>query len=84
MLLGSLSAAAQSCASKPSSPPFFGFAAVRLGSACAKIEIKKTSDLTYTDGLRFFRSEPYLLVTVDKEGNAQTSIIALPNKKQDI
>jgi len=52
-------------------------------SACATVEIKKITDSTYTDGLRFYRPEPYLLVTKDKDDKLQTAVIYLPNKTQE-
>jgi hypothetical protein len=33
--------------------------------------------------LRFYRPELYLLVTMDKDGNLQTSVISLPNKSEE-
>ena len=52
-------------------------------SACATVEIIKVTDSAYEDGLRFYRPEPYLLVTKDKEEKLQTSVIYLPNKTQE-
>ncbi len=51
--------------------------------SCSAVEITKVSDSTYSDGVRFYRPEPYLLVTKDKDGNLQTSIISLPNKNEE-
>lgn len=50
---------------------------------CSTVEITKVSDSTYSDGLRFYRPAPYLLVTKDKGDNFQTSIISLPNKNEE-
>ena len=50
---------------------------------CSAVKITKVSDSTYSDGLRFYRPDPYLLVTLDKEKNVQTSIISLPNKNEE-
>lgn len=52
-------------------------------SACATVEIKKITETTYTDGLRFYRPDLYLFVTKDKDGNLQTSVIPLPNKNEE-
>lgn len=52
-------------------------------SACANVEIIGVTDSTYKDGLRFYRPEPYLLVTKDKDEKLQTSVIYLPNKTQE-
>jgi hypothetical protein len=52
-------------------------------SGCASVEIIKITDSTYKDGLRFYRPEPYLLVTKDDLGKLQTSLIYLPNKSQE-
>lgn len=54
-----------------------------LFSGCATVEITKITDSTYRDGLRFYRPEPYLLVTKDGQDKLQTSLIYLPNKKQE-
>jgi len=52
-------------------------------SACATVEVKRTTDATYKDGLRFYRSVPYLLVTEDKDKVPQMTIIALPNMSEE-
>jgi len=54
-----------------------------LVSGCATVEVTKVTDATYKDGLRFYRPDPYLLVTADKDGNLQTSVIFLPNKAEE-
>jgi hypothetical protein len=61
----------------------FLVAALVAISGCATVEVKKTTDADYKDGLRFYRPDSYLLVTVDKDGNLQTAIVSLPNKKQE-
>ena len=50
---------------------------------CSTVEITKLSDSAYSSGLRFYRPEPYLLVTQDNNGNSQTSMISLPNKNEE-
>jgi hypothetical protein len=52
-------------------------------SSCATVEVRKITESTYSDGLRFYRPEPYLLVTKDAEGKLQTSLIYLPNKTEE-
>jgi hypothetical protein len=52
-------------------------------AGCSTVKITKVFDSTYSDGLRFYRPELYLLVTMDKDGNLQTSVIALPNKSEE-
>jgi uncharacterized protein YceK len=51
-------------------------------AGCSKVEITKISDSTYTDGLRFYRPDLYLIVTSDA-GTTKTSVIALPNKNEE-
>jgi hypothetical protein len=51
-------------------------------SGCSTVEVKPF-DGTYKDGLRFYRPEPYLLVTKDKDGIVQSAIVYLPNKKEE-
>ena len=50
-------------------------------SGCSKVTIEKY-DGSDTEGLRFYRPSPYLLITQTKDG-ASTSIIWLPDKKEE-
>lgn len=55
-----------------------------LTSACARVMITRVTDSTpYKDGLRFYRPDLYLLVTMDKDSALQTSVISLPNRSQE-
>jgi hypothetical protein len=58
------------------------FALLVVVAGCSTVEVKPF-DGTYKDGLRFYRPEPYLLVTKDKDGNLQSAIVYLPNKKDE-
>ena len=49
---------------------------------CSTVEVRPL-DGTYKDGLRFYRPEPYLLVTRDDDGKIQSTIVYLPNKKEE-
>ena len=58
-----------------------GLLLIAVGAiACAKIEVKKTSDALYDGGVRFYRSQLYLLVTSDGSGKAQTVVVSLPTR----
>lgn len=55
-----------------------------LMASCASVEIVKSNpDMKYEKGLRFYRPHPYLWVTKDDNGALQSTIIWLPNKKED-
>ena len=55
-----------------------------LMAGCARVEITKILDeKSYKEGLRFYRPHPYLWVTKDPEGALQSTIIWLPNKKEE-
>ena len=55
-----------------------------LMAGCAHVEITKiTDEKSYKEGLRFYRPHPYLWVTKDDEGALQSTIIWLPNKKEE-
>jgi hypothetical protein len=52
---------------------------------CARVEVtkidpKKNADM---EGIRFYRSWPYLLVTIDENGKFQTKNIYLPKKNEE-
>src|SRR2546427_613598 len=51
-------------------------------SACATVEVRRTSDATYKDGVRFYRPDVYLLVT-NVDGKLQTTVVSLPNKAEE-
>lgn len=44
--------------------------------------VERTSNGTYTDGLRFYRPHPYLLVTEGSDG-IKSQIVYLPDKSQE-
>ncbi len=51
---------------------------------CASVKLTQiTSENPYKEGIRFYRSYPYLWVTKDKEKNLQGTIIWLPNKNEE-
>lgn len=60
-----------------------------LVSACSHVSVTKiTKENDYTDGIRFYRPEPYFLVTQTtdpktKTTSLQTTIIYLPNTKEE-
>jgi len=51
---------------------------------CARVEITKiTSKNPYTEGIRFYRPYPYLLITKDNEGNLESKIVYLPKTNEE-
>ena len=55
-----------------------------LMAGCAHVEITKiTDEKSYKEGLRFYRPHPYLWVTKDDKGFLQSTIIWLPNMKEE-
>lgn len=51
---------------------------------CASVKVTQiTSENPYKEGIRFYRSYPYLWVTKDKEKNLQGTIIWLPNRNEE-
>lgn len=55
-----------------------------LVAGCAQMKITRlTSSDTYTEGLRFYRPKPYLLVTIDAEGKLAGQLISLPDRKEE-
>lgn len=58
--------------------PFFLFL-----SACAGVAVERIrSDADYKGGVRFYRPQPYLLVT-DAKGAIETSIVYLPKMNEE-
>ena len=54
-----------------------------LLSACAGVSVDRVrSDADYKGGVRFFRPQPYLLVT-DAKGAIETSIVYLPKTSEE-
>jgi hypothetical protein len=59
------------------------FPALLCLSACAGVSITRLdSESKYRDGVRFYRPQPYLLVT-DAKGAIETSIIYLPKTNEE-
>jgi hypothetical protein len=55
-----------------------------LAGSCAGVKVTRlTSESDYKEGLRFYRSYPYLLVIKDGNGNLQSSIIYLPKRDEE-
>jgi hypothetical protein len=52
-------------------------------AGCSTVEVKPFDPTSYQDGLRFYRPEPYLLVTREDDGTLRSMIIYLPNKKEE-
>jgi hypothetical protein len=52
-------------------------------TGCSTVEVKPFDPTSYQDGLRFYRPEPYLLVTRENDGMLRSMIIYLPNKKEE-
>jgi hypothetical protein len=54
-----------------------------LGIACAGVSVERIrSDADYRGGVRFYRPQPYLLVT-DAKGAIETSIVYLPKISEE-
>ncbi|MEI7435346.1 MAG: hypothetical protein WCL16_00905 [bacterium] len=53
-----------------------------LGAGCATVTIEKVSGTRPQTGLRFYRPEPYLLVTDDNK-QLSTRVIYLPNRAEE-
>ena len=51
-------------------------------SGCARVEVRPVKD-GYTDGIRFYRPDLYLLVTEDGDKKTKGQIVALPDKTQE-
>lgn len=63
---------------------FLPIVMIFLVTGCAKVEIREiTSDKPYEEGIRFYRSYPYLWVTKDKGETLKGSIIWLPKKDEE-
>lgn len=55
-----------------------------VSSACSHLAINKVDDShPYTQGLRYFRPAPYVLVTCGDEGKSQSQLIQLPDKAEE-
>jgi hypothetical protein len=54
-------------------------AAVLCLASCSIMQIERVTEKSYKDGLRFYRPEPYLVVTVTPEKGLNNTIIWLPN-----
>jgi hypothetical protein len=57
-------------------------ASLALLLGCASVSIKPVGT-DYTEGLRFYRPSPYLLVTTNKDGAKSTSVVWLPDRSQE-
>lgn len=56
---------------------------IGMVSGCSGVQIHRVTDATYDEGLRFYRPDPYLLVTDTPDKGRQTTVIWLPNYNQE-
>ena len=47
------------------------------------MSVTRTSDATYTEGIRFYRSRPYLLVARNADKGLAAQLVYLPDKTQE-
>ncbi len=53
-------------------------------AGCASVDIKRiTRDSPYTEGLRFYRPYPYLLITSNEDKSLVGKIVYLPSKNEE-
>ena len=54
-----------------------------IAGACSSMSVTRTSDATYTEGIRFYRSRPYLLVARNADKGLAAQLVYLPDKTQE-
>ena len=62
----------------------FGFLALAMtGLGCARVEITKITDASYSEGLRFYRPALYAVTSLEKDNVCTSRFVYLPDPDQE-